>query len=93
MAYNQSSELINEATLFSKLMNREYTAKNIETSDLSRIVGMYADSTSDIYDLGPGQSWMLEAGKRCRSAFFLQMTLIVEMKMDTASFEKKVNAD
>lgn len=91
MAYNQSSELINEATLFSKLMNREYTAKNIETSDLSRIVGMYADSISDIYDLGPGQSWMLEAGKRCRSAFFLQMTLIVEMKMDIASFEKKVN--
>lgn len=91
MAYNQSLELINEATLFSKLMNREYTAKNIEISDLSRIVGMYADSISDIYDLGPGQSWMLEAGKSCRSAFFLQMTLMVEMKMDIASFEKKVN--
>lgn len=91
MEYNRSSELINEAALFSKLMNKEYTAKNIEISDLSRIIGMYADSILDIYDLGPGQSWMLEAGKRCKSAFFLQMTLIVEMKMDIASFEKKVN--
>lgn len=68
-----------------------FTAKNIDPADLNRIMSLYGDNVQDVYELGAGQKWMFEKGKKNKSAFFMQMMLKAEIDIDPFSFRKKVD--
>lgn len=66
-----------------------YSASGIAEEDLRHIVGLYGDAVENIYELGPGQKWMLEAGRRVKSAFFLQVLTKAVIPFDPAAFRQQ----
>jgi hypothetical protein len=73
------------------LDSSRYTASILSDKDLNTIVGMYGNSVENIYELGPGQRWMLEAGQRVKSAFFLQIEIRAVIELNPAIFRQQVD--
>ncbi|MBR1479234.1 MAG: cyclic nucleotide-binding domain-containing protein [Lachnospiraceae bacterium] len=73
-------------------ISKKYTAE-VSPGDLAKIVQKYGSRIQDIYDLGPGQSWMFHAKNNNQSAFFLQMVLKAEMKLRPVDFKRRVDAE
>ena len=70
-----------------------FSDANLSFSDLVKIKAKFGRNINDIFELNPGQSWMFQFQNRRnnKSAFFLQMTLLVEMELDKQEFEEWVN--
>ena len=68
-----------------------YTIDEISDEDLSTIVSMYGNSVQDIYELGAGQKWMLEEGRRVKSAFFLQILTKAVIDLNPAAFRQQAD--
>lgn len=73
------------------LDSSRYTASILSDKDLNTIVGMYGNSVENIYELGPGQRWMLEAGQRVKSAFFLQIEIRAVIELNPAIFRQQAD--
>lgn len=66
-----------------------YAAGNLSQEDLRHIIGQYGSNVDNIYDLAPGQLWMLEAVKRVKSAFFLQILTKAVIRLDLPGFRQQ----
>lgn len=66
-----------------------YAAPDISEQDLRQIVGQYGSAVENIYELAAGQLWMLEAVKRVRSAFYLQILTKAVIKLDLPAFRQQ----
>ena len=68
----------------------KYTA-NISEQDQQILEERFGDQLEDIYNLNPGQEWMYKTRKNNKAAFFLQMVLTAEMRIDPATLMERVN--
>ena len=75
----------------SVLDTSRYTASTLSDQDLNTIVGMYGNSVENIYELGPGQRWMLETGQKVKAAFFLQIETKAVMDLNPAIFRQQAD--
>lgn len=66
-----------------------YAAPNLSEQDLRYIVGQYGSAVENIYELAAGQMWMLEAVKRVKSAFYLQILTKAVIKLDLPAFRQQ----
>ena len=48
---------------FGDFQANRFTAKDIAPDDLQKILTVYGQDLDDIYSLGPGQHWILNAGQ------------------------------
>ena len=69
----------------------QYTAASLTDKDLNTIIGMYGNSVENIYELGPGQRWMLETGQKVKSAFFLQIETRAVIDLNPAIFRQQAD--
>lgn len=75
-----------------RLMNPErYSASGIAQEDLKHIIGLYGSAVENIYELGAGQKWMLEASQRVKSAFFLQILNKAIINFDLPAFRQQAD--
>ena len=75
-----------------RLMDRErYSASGIAEEDLKHIAGLYGSAIENIYELGAGQKWMLEASRRVKSAFFLQILNKAVINLDLPAFRQQAD--
>lgn len=68
-----------------------YTASTLSDKDLNTIVSMYGNSVENIYELGPGQRWMLETGQKVKTAFFLQIEARAVIDLNPVIFRQLVD--
>ena len=75
-----------------RLMNPEqYSASGMAQEDLKHIIGLYGSAIENIYELGAGQKWMLEASRRVKSAFFLQILNKAVINFDLPAFRQQAD--
>lgn len=70
--------------------SRDFTAKGISREDMRKIVSVYGKDLEDIYTLGPGQRWILNAGIKNNSSFIMQMLFKADISLDLKEFRQKV---
>ena len=73
------------------VLQQQFTAKQIDPTDLLTIQRSYGDQIQDIFELGSGQKWMFDEGRHNKSAFFLQILLKIEAKIEPEEFRKQVD--
>lgn len=68
----------------------DYTSIHLNQQDLEKIVTRLGTNIENIYDLTPGQKWMLRDGAKVTSAFFLQLLLKAEIALEPYTLRKKL---
>lgn len=69
-----------------------YSARNLNTGDLDRILCLFGLETEEIYELTPGQRWMMqETGQEVGRLFFLQAILKIKIDLNAADFRLHVD--
>ena len=82
---------VHQAARWGVLDSSRYTASALSDEDLNTIVGMYGNSVENIYELGPGQRWMLETGQKVKAAFFLQIEIRAVIELNPAIFRQQAD--
>ena len=69
----------------------DYTSDNLNDADLESIVTRVGTKIENIYDLTPGQRWMLKASSKVTSEFFLQFLFKAVIPLKSYALRQKLD--